>query len=274
MLRNLRKIGYTLLSRNFYIGITVGFTIATFLYTPLAHASTISPTGTVKLYGGYAVNTDPTGSTLATSVIGQTYTYQTYFSIYTNNPTAGNASNFRVHAFLYPANLDVSVTSLEFTYVKTGSCSTAVTSPGNPGNDFDNGSSIFNTASTTGYKKITVTSADRSRGGIGFKLHSMNGSGSCQLDIYSVLDNLGNEYVVPDTGGSSPSSGGGDITFTPLNTNATISNVNCITSSTGSDCVLTYATSSVAVNPQNLLYITLAFGLAFLASFWIIRQLT
>ena len=266
---NVRNWIYTLLSRKFWVGIGIGFFLASFLvFANSAHAADIPSTGLVKLYGSYAINSDPTGSSMVAS--SNVYSYATYFEIKTIC-TAGTCTNHRIATRLYPASLDISVTTLNVTYVKTGSCTTAVAKAGTMSSDFDYGSNLFDTASSSGYKSFTVTSSDRSTSaGIAFR---MSTQATCSLQIHSVTDNLGNEYVVADSGGGGGSASG-DITFNPIKNDGIVTNVNCLSSATGSDCILQYASSTVAVSPENILIFEVLFLIAFAMGYWVVRKLT
>lgn len=69
------------------------------------------------------------------------------------------------------------------------------------------------------------------------------------------------------------SSGGGDFSLHPLVTNGTIENMNCVTSSTGTDCIAQY-TNEVAITPLNILIFTILFAIAFSTAYWLVKRLT
>lgn len=58
MLRNIRKIGYTILSRHFYIGIGVGFFLASLFYAQVASADTIALSNLAPVTNAEAFDTN------------------------------------------------------------------------------------------------------------------------------------------------------------------------------------------------------------------------
>lgn len=263
-------------ARSFLIGIVlIGIFIlaGAFIDANKVHAST----GLIKLYGSYIINAGGTPP----AIRGGSYSTATNTAVWTNQTGAGTATTFRSYAFIHPNRLSSTtgavVTNLYFTYVKENGCATAVTyyssSTANP-SDFDNGSSVFDTASTSGYKDLTVTASDRTNSkGIGLLVYGGSAVQLCKLTVTSVTDNLGTQYLVVDQDSPSNSSTTTIPLYTPLLKDKLLS-MNCTYTTTTTTCTPTYASTTIPVTPTNALALIVIFMIATGTMYWIVRKLS
>lgn len=276
-----RRIAYMLLSRFFWIGLGIGFFLASLFFSGVSSVSAQVPfsehSGLIRLYGGYGINTDPTSNVLA--IRGGSYSTATTTALWTNQTGGTISTGFRQYMFLYPLKLASStlgvVTSLEFKYTKIQNCVSSLTyygtSTANP-SEFNSGSNIFDVATTSGYKKINVGESDRNQTGIGVFMLGGSTVKYCELKISSIIDNLENEYLIPDIP-LSGENGSSTILINPVvltDNSMLVSTSTCAISSTSSQCSYVY-TNLTYFTLENIVLFSILFFLGVFAGYWIVK---
>lgn len=259
MLRSIRKWGYTLLSRHFYIGIGVGFFLAGLLSVNLAHAETVEVV---------AENASTTYNTRSLYRLGQ---YVDCSSFSSNTITAIE--------FLHLGASSINTTAYAVVNDTSTSTGVSITTANYPSGrpqlvkyTFSTPVDITSVCNSTSTVTITY---DNTSGGAIFPI----GCSPYQFDGGTTDTNVTDtrcRSLIFRVYGEVPTATGGVTTtvFYPLGLNAIIDDMNCVNSATGTDCTFQYASSTVDVTPGNLLiFTTILLGAMFLTMF-LIRKLT
>jgi len=267
-----RKLAYMLLSRHFYVGFAIGwFCASLFVFANVSNAQVPIQNYQTYVYGDQTrpftfgsspVNTVFLNSIIATSTISSKLQY-------TVNCTNCNAYSG------YGASSTVShkggSTTLEIAYnayVTTGTCDL------HRGNYVSQGWQINSSpihALTTGASTTIYTWASTTAQGVAYAISggATSAQHNCQIDVHSIKINGVETLQIFE-----PTSGGGATTtlFYPIGLNAIIDDMNCVNTSTGTDCVFQYATST-PLTAQDFLAYFLIFTIIFVLSFYFTKKL-
>jgi len=252
--RTIRRIGYTILSRHFWLGLGVGFFIASFLSTSIANAQVVYvPNPNVAATTPANCGTATTSNAIATVTIASTSIpvggVLKTFSFQTANGTTH-----------YKAYLGGTTTPLEVASTTYGA------------NRFSGGWLTtyfdYNTPITSDIvlqlEKTTISALD------GLRKQASPATGITVTTVNGCSNNTMVATAVFSTS-TIPSSGSTSTVFYPLGLNAIIDDMNCVNSSTGTDCTFVYD-NGVQFSTDLFLFIFIIFFATASMTFWVVQR--
>jgi len=274
-----RRIAYMLLSRHFWVGVGVGFFLASVFVVGTVSAQSFPQYIDTSIREESEFCQPSSASTrYIKASVNQTAGTSTDFYIYNSSATPSTLTGCQYWRQLTSSKLWVATTTQLIANVSvdhtSGSCGWFAYTTGTTSPDTSNYDIVQYTADSASSTVTWTMNTNAYKAGLWVGMVFRNGqSADCTIKLRSIRDSLGNEYLdFLDTtagGGSSATT----TVFYPLGLNAIINDMNCLSSATGTDCAFTYATTTQFSTDIWLFYMVCWF-IGFSVVLYIIQKLT